>query len=420
MKGQLIKQHRKFKDMTLEELADGICSVSYLSKIENNTISASKEMYRLLGEKLNIHLENLNEEFDDKIYEKLIDWHKSIQLKNTTLMENLHEECRNLLNFNQNIELSNLFKIIHSRFQLTTTNEPLSKKITKELYDVMSQSSNEYRFLYYKTIGIDYLLQFQYEQAEMNFQFAEEMMNKLPNQDFELYYHISLTYSRLLMFVESNFYAEMAIEGYQKSLNYSKVTDCSMISAINYNFLGAHRVAERLFLNMLQGAGQYLGKFEESIVHHNLGYIYICLDKYEQSIEHLQTALLLKEENNISPVSTLYLLAKVYNCKQDKGRSWDFINQGKAKAVEEKDVRYIHKFYILKSVLEGTTKDDTFVKKLENEILPEFLSLNEFSDYKTYLKFLGDIYYEKRMYKKCAQLFKEANRYRRFMLEKSP
>ncbi|MFZ0368814.1 MAG: helix-turn-helix transcriptional regulator, partial [Halobacillus sp.] len=77
MKGSLIKQHRKFNNMTLEDLATGICSVSYLSKIEHNTINASEEIYRLLGERLNIKLNDINQDFDEKIYQDLLEWHEA-------------------------------------------------------------------------------------------------------------------------------------------------------------------------------------------------------------------------------------------------------------------------------------------------------------------------------------------------------
>ncbi|MFC7062477.1 helix-turn-helix transcriptional regulator [Halobacillus seohaensis] len=412
MKGQLIKQHRKFKNLTLEDLSSGICSVSYLSKIEHNTINASDEIYRLLGKRLNIRLENLNEDFDEKIYTQLMKWHETIQLKDFPLMKELYKKCQKLLNTNHNIELSNLYKIVHSRYELTINKMPLPKKTSKELHDVLSQSSYEYRFLYYKTIGIHHFLNYDYKKATTHFKLAEEMMGKLPTIDSELYYHFSLAYTRLQMFVESNYYADMALEGYQKSLNYSRITDCHMMLAINYNYLGLHQVAERLFFNLLKGSKEKLSPIENGKIYHNLGYIYFQEESYDQALHYLNEALQLKEEHNVSSVSTLYLLAQTHYRRDNQDSSWKYINKGEREAVKQDELKYQHKFFVLKHLLLETTFQDSFIEKLEKEIIPDFRTLNEYKDYKNHLELLGEICYEKRLYKKCSMLFIEANRYK--------
>ncbi|MCP3027397.1 helix-turn-helix domain-containing protein [Halobacillus sp. A5] len=412
MKGQLIKQHRKFKDMTLEELADGICSASYLSKIEHNTMNASDEIYRLLGERLNIRLENLNEEFDDDIYDEIIHWHETIQLKDFALMDQLQKRCHRKLQKNHNIELANLYKVVDSRFRVTKFKKPLSKKIAKELRDVLSQSSNEYRFLYYKTIGLHHFLNSEYKKAINHFQCAEELMEKLPNHDSELFYHFSLTYTRLRMYVESNYYANLALEGYQKSLTYSKITDCYMMLAINYNFLGVYNVAERLFQKLLKGSKEHLSLEDEGRVFHNLGYIYSSQEKYSSAMKHLETALELKEKEGLSTVSTLFLLAQTAFYTAEEEGSWEYFKRGEQEADEREDLKYKHKFYVLKHKINETTQEDAFIKKLEKKIIPDMLLLNEYNDYKNYLEFLAELYYERRMYKKSSMFFIEANQYK--------
>ncbi|MDL2292438.1 helix-turn-helix domain-containing protein [Acholeplasma sp. OttesenSCG-928-E16] len=52
--GSLIKFKRMESHMTLEETADGICSVSYLSKIENNRIDPTDKYLEPLIKKLDI------------------------------------------------------------------------------------------------------------------------------------------------------------------------------------------------------------------------------------------------------------------------------------------------------------------------------------------------------------------------------
>jgi transcriptional regulator with XRE-family HTH domain len=84
-RGMYIQQIRKEKDISMEALSHGICSISYLSKIENNEVNASDEIINLLLKKLNIEIienESLKEvgnlltsffellfEYDLKIYD---------------------------------------------------------------------------------------------------------------------------------------------------------------------------------------------------------------------------------------------------------------------------------------------------------------------------------------------------------------
>lgn len=398
--------------MTLEELAYGICSVSYLSKIEHNTMTASNEIYHLLGERLNIRLENLNEEFDEEIYKEILNWHEAIQLKDFSLMDELQKQCTLYLHKNQNIDLTNLYKVVRSRYQLTKDYKPLSSKITKELRDVLPQSSNEYHFLYYKTIGIHHFLNMEYKKTIHYFQCAEKMMEKLPQYDSELHYHFSLTYTRLRRYVESNYYANLALEEYQKSLTYSKITDCYMMLAINYNFLEVHDVAERLFHKLLKGSKEYLSVIDEGRIYHNLGYIYNNKKEYELAVDHLLFALKLKERENLSIVSTLYLLAETYLHLEDKESGRDYLSRGEKVANKQQDKKYQHKFYVLRNKMNQTMNEDTFIDTLEKTIIPDALSLNEYNDHKNYLELLAELYYDRRMYKKCSMLFIEASRYK--------
>lgn len=55
-RGMYIQQIRKEKGYSMEALSHGICSVSYLSKIENNEVSASEEIITLLLKKLDIKI----------------------------------------------------------------------------------------------------------------------------------------------------------------------------------------------------------------------------------------------------------------------------------------------------------------------------------------------------------------------------
>lgn len=412
MKGSLIKQHRTFKNMTLEELASGICSVSYLSKIEHDTINASEEIYRLLGERLKIKLIDINEEFDEVIYNNLHAWHEAAQLRDFSLMEELHKECASQLSENQNIELTNLFKIIHTRHLMTQTGKPLTDDTMKEISNIYNGANTEFKFFFHKTVGVHYLLVAELKKSLKHFMEAEHLMNKLPIHEGEVYFHLALAYSKIRSFVESTYYAHQALEIYEKTLYYQRLVDNYMIIAINYNSLGVHQIAEKFLLKVLKAAKYQLPVTEKRRIYHNLGINYINQEKYSDAYHYLQQAYEIDTKETMFRSSTIYLLALTSYYSSDLPQCWKYIEDGEAESEKENLLKYKHKFYILRHMVSETTLEDSFMEKLENTIIPDFRRLNEYKDYKEFVEMLGNLYYEKRMYKKAAMYYKEANHYR--------
>ncbi|MDE0583542.1 helix-turn-helix domain-containing protein [Planococcus sp. A6] len=54
--GSVIKYYRLKHNLTQSQLADGICSVSHLSKIESNTYTPHEETYEALLSKMGVQL----------------------------------------------------------------------------------------------------------------------------------------------------------------------------------------------------------------------------------------------------------------------------------------------------------------------------------------------------------------------------
>ncbi|SFK41171.1 Helix-turn-helix domain-containing protein [Halobacillus dabanensis] len=416
MKGSLIKQHRKYKNMTLEDLASGICSVSYLSKIEHDTINASDDIYRLLGERLNINLTNINQEFDHAIHQDILDWHEVIQRRDSTLMEEYYQNCTNALKKNQNTELNNLYKIVKSRHTMKLNHAPLSEDDLKEINDLYPYTNDEYKFFYHKTVGIHYLLKNnQIKNALHHFHQTEQLLRKLPFNDSETYFHLALSYSKTRAAIESNYYAHMALEGYIKDLDYDRTIDTYMIIAINYRSMDIYSIAEEYFKKLIKIAKYRLKSVDERRVYHNLGYIYANQERYEEALELIDKAfnMTIDVRDDFFYTNTIYLLATTNYYAGNVDKAWEYIEQGEKSAEEHDDQFFKHRFFVLRNTILENTLEDFFIEELENEIIPFARENNEYGDYKNYCEMLGDLYYEKRMYKKAAMYYKEVNNYRK-------
>ena len=60
-KAAFLRRKRLEQGKKLEEVAEGICSVSYLSRIEKNQVEVNEEYYRSLFEKLDLNYDEVNE-----------------------------------------------------------------------------------------------------------------------------------------------------------------------------------------------------------------------------------------------------------------------------------------------------------------------------------------------------------------------
>lgn len=60
-KASFLRRKRLEQGKKLEEVAEGICSVSYLSRIEKNQVEVNEEYYRSLFEKLDLNYDELNQ-----------------------------------------------------------------------------------------------------------------------------------------------------------------------------------------------------------------------------------------------------------------------------------------------------------------------------------------------------------------------
>lgn len=67
-----LKRRRVEMGLKLEELSNGICSISHLSRIENDLVNSDDNQYRALFEKMNIDYEQAKQEREKNVYEELL------------------------------------------------------------------------------------------------------------------------------------------------------------------------------------------------------------------------------------------------------------------------------------------------------------------------------------------------------------
>ncbi|MDA6131262.1 helix-turn-helix transcriptional regulator, partial [Escherichia coli] len=80
IEGEIIKFYRKKAGLTQEQLGFGICTLSYISKIERGHTACSAEIIELLSERLHLDIKKEILRFEN-LGNQLNQWHKAIVMR---------------------------------------------------------------------------------------------------------------------------------------------------------------------------------------------------------------------------------------------------------------------------------------------------------------------------------------------------
>ena len=109
--GKQVFYKRLQQKMTQEELCQGICSVSYLSKIENGKIEASEEILQLLCTRLEIAVTDLRDVEED-VKGKLDEWLNALVHLDKQQVERIYEELQGEMKHVLDFEIINYYKLL--------------------------------------------------------------------------------------------------------------------------------------------------------------------------------------------------------------------------------------------------------------------------------------------------------------------
>ena len=138
--GQTIKFFRQLNNMNQDTLAVGICTTSYLSRIENDLVEPNETVYRMLFEKLQLDFtayveeDRHQEELLEQIYEKL--------LSNEKINEEELEQLRLFYEQRTSPSLQVQVDLVYCRYLLSQDNIDEAASILASLDDLLSPSGS--------------------------------------------------------------------------------------------------------------------------------------------------------------------------------------------------------------------------------------------------------------------------------------
>lgn len=401
--GKKICFKRKTLGLTQEELCNGICSITYLSKVENDKLVPKEDILQLLCDRLGMTIEELKYNEFNEYMDKLQLLYKRVNNRDTN---NIEEEINKLLSFHfNNPILLTAFHIIQLEFNVIKRDFDKSCIYRNHLMNEENYLNSEIYVWYYKSLGY-----FEYTFGDISqslnyFNKAKELLDKEDVIDVNLEYVLGIVNSKLTLLSRSIFHVEKALEVYSRNLNFEKIIDCKLLLGINYSNMGHYKMGKRYYLSIIDALNKTDNKSMLGKVYNNLGNLYLNNNEYQNAINALKKAINFKK-NAVEKLSAIYLLAYVYKKIDDLDGSLKLCEKGLNLSVSH--LLYHYKLLILKHsiITDGFYKKD-FIEKLDKIIIPYF-SQKYPAIASECLNLLADIMSAEYKYKQASCYYKKA------------
>jgi HTH-type transcriptional regulator, quorum sensing regulator NprR len=306
--GPLIKYYRTQKGLTQKELANGICSVSHLSKIENNGKEANDETISLLLDRLHISI-NRAEEQEKIIGDLLKRLNEKIYFYQKYEVEDIISQLKDydaIIPFTSYLHTYELYKMRYLLFLGNVNQADLQKEILKKLKKSFSQHEI-YLFHYCSTIL--YILKGQFEQADQQFDSLFQISHDFSSGEF-LYYR-SMVKAALQQSGHAIHFAKAALQSYMNEHNFIRILHCLLLLGINYTHSGIFEEAKSCFHHLERNATLLNETNLLPQIYHNIGLLYKKLKDFDKAMLYLNKSLSLQLPPTTHFLVTQYVKGQV-------------------------------------------------------------------------------------------------------------
>lgn len=409
--GPFIKLHRIEQKMTQEELAEGIVSMSYLSKIENQRTEASPEVLSMLCTRLGVQFSNKE---DARLKEKYKSWFQLLfEVNDKEEVIAAYEEIKQLLH-KSNASGSVMFEIHRIRYYLILGRFREALSQINKLNEISSTFDNLHQFYWNKFHGNFHTIQNEFTQAMRKYKQAEELLNQLDltEEDIaDLQYTIAVTHSKLRNTLEAIEYADMALQTFMQKYHFIRCAECHIILGISYRRI---RMYDKAIKNY--SLAKRLGKLNNNehiikLANQNLGYLYSTKgDKKEAIKNYLEVA---RDTNGdvTARLAAITSLTKEYYAIENIEKTKEMLVKGlKILKNENNNQKYKFYYFIIYTYKYALEKDHAkFETLVINEFIPYLKKHKDYANLAVYNRMLGSHYEVLKRYKDAVHYYKQAN-----------
>lgn len=342
--GHIIKSERMNQSMKQTTLAKGICSTSYLSKIENNLTVPSEEVVTFLLNKLNIKIDQVSSEKENKVIESLYELYKFGILKRDKkfIRESVQKFTSLKLHF---LRLNNYYSYHLYLFRLLLIIDS-EEDTLQSAFDVIVKTNDhldeKQKFVKNLNLGIYSYLKGNSAVALSRLESSLELINSGIMEDWEIadfYNVLSLTYSRCNKFFNAINFASKSLLYYKDNLLFERAIDNYIVIGIAHKEMRKFQEAEKNYYLARKLAMDYKLINYEEVIHQNLGSLYAIQGNHEKAIKFYQLSLKIKEEdcNAERYLLTILSIIKEYSKQSNHEQVLHWCQKGLDKIKERKN-----------------------------------------------------------------------------------
>lgn len=359
--GENLRYYRKVKGFTQENLAEGICHTTYISKIENGSISPPKETLKDLCSKLGISLELLIQNEDKQNWLLLNGYLKSI--KDSSVNSNRYNDLKNSFKKIENPFLLCHYYTIQLLYCIILKDKSNAESAFKKIRKLDTYVKEEYKYEYFLALG---LYEYHYGNLQTSYTYylqAEQHLDVKELEDPELFYYIALVLSKINNVSLSTMYIYKSLELYNSTMNFNRIIDCNLLLGINLNHMKEYDKSEEYFLKIINlPADNRELQTIKGRAYHNLANIYSKQGNSVKAIEMLHKSILFKEDSE-DKSNTFYLLSREYFTINEFDLGEESLSKGFELAKKANNKNYLMKLNVLYYKYFGDSLQYTIILK---------------------------------------------------------
>ncbi|MDO6657226.1 helix-turn-helix domain-containing protein [Anaerobacillus sp. 1_MG-2023] len=414
MIGAKIRYFRQMKGITQEQLASGICSIPYLSKIEHGLAQPSEELVEHLCNELGVSLEQVDDE--DKMKKLHLDldaWYKEMRLRNFEEVINFKNRIDEEIDGVEDPDMLTKYLLLTFRYYILFRETEKANDILEKLYHVQERLSENLEYFYFYFLGLYYYQNRKFKEAYEQYSKAHKLLLSMKTNNAELaefYYQQALVHNCLSQITLSNNLAIKCLDLFNKEYNFKRTADTEILLGVNNRVILNYGEAEHHFQNALKYAESFNDKRLKSIIYHDLGYVYSFQNDTEKALRYYQSGLQNNEEHEIEDrAKTIFLIASEYLKIDNINLTLSWIEEGMRLVTKTGFLEYIYHFKILNSKLKNSVSDEMGTEELLKDAVGYFKEKNYWNYVSEYGELLADYYFTSGQYKNSSFYFKLAN-----------
>jgi len=418
--GHIIKQERLNQNIKQISLARGICSTSYLSKIENNSTFPSEDILSLILKRLNLQIEEVSEEQEDILIGSFFKMYQ----------EGIHNRDKDairefILEFSSSnmvfLQPKNYYNYNLYMFRLMLVLNDGNESI-QSYQDVIIKMQDDFddkqKFLFNLNIGLYYLIQGDYLNSLKQLEQSLGLVHHITNEDWEdadFYNVISMSYFRNNEFFNSINYASKSLHYYKDNLIFKRAIDNYIVMGTAYKKIRKYSEAEKHYHLANKLAADYKLIAYEGIIYQNLGSLFSMQENHAKSIEYFNLSLKCKggEYGSERYLVTVFSIVQEYSKQNNSTQVLEWCNKG-IQQVENENINndytnlsYHFHFKIYTLLHSSSDELEDVLKKA----IKHFELFHDDRHVQKYSILLAEYYFKENKFKSAGLSYQKANEF---------